>query len=245
MIEIKKQANKGKELEIEIKGGGIFLRFPVKTHVISIKEDLTPIYKEIQKEYKKGDFIVISEKFFTISQGRVIHQSFLKPGILAKVIYRLIRFNMGEKAYKNDPAFAIPEKIQAAIFITGWWRMFFATIIGIPLTAILKLFGKKKGYFYKIAGNNIEQIDGTLSHEMPPFDEFIKIFPEKPTESCQKIEDDFGISACLVDANNLNVEVIGSSKNMPVSDNIVRQVLLDNPMGQGHEKTPIFLIRKK
>lgn len=244
MTEIKKQANSGKDLEIKV-GGETFIRFPVLTHVISIKEDLTPIYKEIQKEYKEGDFIAISEKFFTISQGRVIHQSFLKPGILAKIIYKLIRFNMGGKAYKNDPAFAVPEKIQAAIFIAGWWRMFLATIIGIPLTAILKLFGKKKGYFYKIAGHNIEQIDGTLSHEMPPFNEFIKIYPDKPNQSCQKIEDEFKIPACLVDANNLNVEILGASKNLPVSKEVARKTILDNPMGQGHEKTPIILIRKK
>ncbi|PID83390.1 hypothetical protein CSB11_01190 [Candidatus Campbellbacteria bacterium] len=244
MTEVKKQPNGGKELEIKV-GKDIFLRYPVKTHLISIKEDITPIYEEIKKEYQKGDFIAISEKFLTISEGRVMHKSLLKPGILAKIIYRLIRFNMGEKAYKNDPAFAIPEKIQAAIFVTGWWRMFLATIIGLPLTAILKIFGIKKGYFYKIAGNNIEQIDGPYYGAMPPFDEFAKIYPDNPDLSCQKIEDEFGVPACIADANNINVEILGKSKNLPVSEEVARKTLLDNPMGQGNEKTPIILIRKK
>jgi hypothetical protein len=34
------------------------------------------------------------------------------------------------------------------------------------------------------------------------------------------------------------------SKKIPVSKETVRLVLLDNPMGQGDEKTPIILVRK-
>lgn len=244
MIKVNKKANPGKDLSIKIDNNE-YLRFPISTHLIHIKEDLTPILEGIKKEYQEGDWIAISEKFLTISEGRLIHKSFLKPGYLAKALYWVIRFNMGEKAYKNDPGHAVPEKLQAAILIAGWWRMFFAMLIGVPLTLLWKIFGKRKGWFYILAGNRISEIDGTFTDEMPPFNEFAKIYPENAPKSAQKIKDKFGIATAITDGNNINTEILGVSNNFPVSRELAREILLDNPMGQGKELTPIILVRKK
>jgi hypothetical protein len=46
-----------------------------------------------------------------------------------------------------------------------------------------------------------------------------------------------------VDANNIDVQVLGASPDLPVDRDTVRAVLGDNPMGQNDELTPIIVIR--
>ena len=47
----------------------------------------------------------------------------------------------------------------------------------------------------------------------------------------------------IVDANNINVEVLGTSPGSR-STAVVREVLLDNPLGQNDELTPIIVVRR-
>ena len=42
-----------------------------------------------------------------------------------------------------------------------------------------------------------------------------------------------------------DVEVLGASKGLPVDRAKARRILLDNPMGQDDEMTPIMLCRKR
>lgn len=241
-VEIRKEANPGHNLKIEVDGQW-YKRFPVYTGKINIKEDISPAFEKIKEEYQEGDWIAVSEKFITITEGRLIHKSLLKPKWLARSIAKIIRWNMGRKAYENDPAYAVPEKVQAAIFIAGWWRIFFAALLGIPLSLIYKLFGQKKGWFYILAGNRISEIDGTFSEEIPPYNEFAKIYPENPKKTCSEIESKYGLPCCIIDSNNINTEIIGMSLSMPLSHERARNILIDNPMGQGRELTPIILVR--
>ena len=48
----------------------------------------------------------------------------------------------------------------------------------------------------------------------------------------------------IVDANNINVEVLGASRDLPVSRTTVRAAILDNPLGQNDELTPIIVVRR-
>ena len=51
-------------------------RIPVQTHLIHIKESLDPVFDEYVKPVvQPGDWLAVSEKFVTISQGRVIGQT--------------------------------------------------------------------------------------------------------------------------------------------------------------------------
>ena len=62
-------------------------RIPVQTHLIHIKEPLEPVFDEYVKPVlQPGDWLAVSEKFVTISQGRVIHHSVVRPGMLAKLL---------------------------------------------------------------------------------------------------------------------------------------------------------------
>ena len=53
-----------------------------------------------------------------------------------------------------------------------------------------------------------------------------------------------GVPVAIVDANNINVEVLGTSGAFPVDRSVVREVLLDNPLGQNDELTPIIVVRR-
>jgi len=224
--------NKIKEMNV---GGIQYSRIPVKTHKIHIKEELAPIItKYVKPQIKKGDWIAISEKFVTISEGRVIHISAVKPGFLAKFIV------LGVRKYPDDIGFAEPHKMQVAIWQAGWFRVFFAMILG----GITKLFGRH-GDFYRIAGHRISEIDGFNPHAMPPFNEFAMLGPANPSKTCQEIEDNYNIPTVIIDGNNINTEVLGTSNNIPVSKEVAREILLDNPMGQNDELTPIIIVRKK
>ena len=218
---------------IEVEGVK-YERIPIKTHVIHIKEDFMPVIeKYVIPQVKPGDFIAISEKFITISQGRVIHISAVKPGLLAKF------FMLGVKKYKDDIGFAEPHKIQVAIWQTGTLRFIVAMVLG----TLTRLIGRH-GDFYRIAGNRVSEIDGFNPHAMSPFNEFAMLGPANPPATCQEVEDKFKIPCIIIDGNNINTEVLGMSAKMPVTKEFARLILLDNPMGQNDEMTPVVLIRK-
>lgn len=210
-------------------------RIPVKTHLIGIKESLEPIFRDqVKPLVKPGDWIAISEKVVTISQGRVVHISVVKPSLLARLIVK------GVKKYDNDIGYSFPPKMQVAIWQAGYWRMVAAMVLGTAT----KLIGRR-GDFYRIAGNRISEIDGFNPASMPPYDEFAMIGPGEPDKYCQWVEDTFGVPAVIIDGNNINVEVLGMSSGVPVSAAEARLALLDNPMGQSDEMTPIMVVRQQ
>lgn len=218
---------------IEIDGQK-YERIPVKTHLIHIKESIDPILEKLVKpHFKKEDWIAISEKFVTIAEGRVIHESTVNPGLLAKLIVK------GVKKYPDDIGYSHPRKMQVAINQAGWFRVFFAMILG----SFTRLLGRH-GDFYRIAGHRISEIDGFNPAAIPPFNEFAMLGPADPPKTCQQIEDKYSIPTIIIDGNNINTEVLGMSKDVPISKELARKILLDNPMGQNDELTPIIIIRK-
>jgi len=228
----KKQLHGPSTIEVE---GKVYDRFHVHTHLIHIKEPLDPIFINLVKpRMQKGDWIAMSEKFLTISQGRVVHESAVKPRLLAKLIVK------GVKKYEHDIGYSHPRKMQVAINQAGPVRMFFAALIGFTTRILLG----RHGDFYRIAGNRISEIDGFNPHAIPPFNEFAMLGPENPRKNAQEIEDKFGIPTVIIDGNYINVEVLGMSSKVQVTKTEARLILLDNPMGQDDELTPIVIIRK-
>ena len=105
------------ELTIDIDGEQ-WDRIGIKTHLITILEPLDPIIEEqVKPQFQPGDFITISEKVVTISQGRVVHIDVVKASPLAKFIVK------GVKKYDNDIGYSLPEKMQVAIYQAGYFRM--------------------------------------------------------------------------------------------------------------------------
>ena len=211
-------------------------RIPVKTHLIHIKEPLEPVFEEYVKPVvQPGDFLAVSEKFVTISQGRVIHESTVRPGVLAKMLVK------GVTKHPDDVGYSDPKKMQVAIMQAGWFRMFFAMIIGGFTRVVLR----RRGDFYRIAGHGVSEIDGFSPATVKPFDEFAMLSPSDPDGTSAALSAYVGVPVAIVDANNINVEVLGTSPNFPVSKGVVREALLDNPLGQNDELTPIIVLRRR
>jgi hypothetical protein len=211
-------------------------RIPVKTHLIHIKEPLEPVFDEYVKPVvQPGDFLAVSEKFVTISQGRVIHESTVRPGWLAKMLVK------GVTKHPDDVGYSDPKKMQVAIMQAGWFRMFFAMIIGGFTRVVLR----RRGDFYRIAGHGVSEIDGFSPATVKPFDEFAMLSPSDPDGTSAELSAYVGVPVAIVDANNINVEVLGTSPNFPVSKGVVREALLDNPLGQNDELTPIIVLRRR
>ena len=208
-------------------------RHPVQTHLIHIKEPIVPVFEQYAlPQLRAGDWLAVSEKFVTISQGRVIHQSVVRPGWLAKVLVR------GVTKHADDVGYSDPRKMQVAIMQAGWLRMFVAMLVG----GATRLLGRR-GDFYRVAGHRISEIDGFNPATVKPFDEFAMLGPEDPPRDAAAIASAIGFPVAIVDANNINVEVLGTSPGFPLDAEATRESLLDNPMGQGDERTPIIIVR--
>lgn len=211
-----------------------YTRFPIKTHKIQFGENINDIVeKYVKPEFKEGDWIAISEKVVSVCQNNARHISTVKAGWLAKFIVK------GVKKYPNDIGFSKPEKMQVAIENSGYIRAFFAMIFG----AAGKLFGIR-GIFWIIMGHRSSEIDGFNPAAMYPYTEYAALPPKNPEKVCAEIEKRFGIPATIIDGNNINVEIIAKSPRLELPNSLIRKVLLDNPMGQNEEMTPVILIRE-
>jgi hypothetical protein len=157
----------------------------------------------------------------------------VRPGLLAKLIVK------GTRKYEHDVAYSDPRKMQVAIMQTGSARAAFAMVVG----GVTKLFGRH-GDFYRIAGHRIAEIDGFNPDTIAPFDEFAMLGPADPDKACASYARFLGHPVVIIDGNNINVEVLGMSADMPVDKAGARLILLDNPMGQGDELTPFVVVHR-
>jgi hypothetical protein len=216
-------------------GARTYRRAAIRTHLVHVKEPILDVLRTyVAPVFEPGDILVLSEKFVAITQGRVIHRSLVRPGLLAKLLVK------GVTKLRDDVGFSDPAKMQVAIMRAGWARMALAMSVG----GVTRLFGRH-GDFYRIAGNRVSEIDGFNPHTVRPFNEFAMLGPEDPPADAQAIEDATGWPVVIVDANNINVEVLGASAGVPVPVADVRLAVLDNPLGQGEEQTPIVLLRPR
>jgi len=210
-------------------------RIPVKTHLLHVKEPLAPVFDEYVKPVvRPGDWLAVSEKFVTISQGRVIHHSVVRPGLLARVLVK------GVQKHPDDVGWSDPRKMQVAIMQAGWWRMLFAMVLG----SISRFVLRRRGDFWRIAGHRVSEIDGFSPATVKPFDEFAMLGPADPDAAAEELAGYAGVPVAIVDANNINVEVLGTSRAFPVDRSVVRAALLDNPLGQNDELTPVIVLRR-
>lgn len=219
--------------QVEI-GDVSFELIPVKTHMIKFGEDLAGILKQYTSpQIQPGDFVAISEKVASVCQNNVRHISTVKTGWLAKLIVK------GVKKYPNDIGYSRPEKMQVAIDMAGSLRMFVAMVIG----GVLKLFGIR-GVFWMIAGNRVSEIDGFNPDAMYPYTDYAILPPKEPEKTCDDLERVVGYPVTIIDANNIDVQIIAKSFGLTFDTKTVKRALITNPMGQDDELTPLVIVRK-
>lgn len=231
------EAHEGQQLHATVDGTK-WTRYPVKTRLALIDEDLNKFIEEHTAQYyKEGDIFCLASKVVSICNGYYVKESDLKVTWLAKYLVRFV------KKWPNDPGFALPQKIQMAMDMVGLPRFLFALAGG----AIMKYIFRKPGYFYILAGHNIGGIDGFVPEMYPePLRGYGFYTPVNADKDAQEIENHFGYPVAILDGNNIENIVLGMSKKL--SAQFTKEKLLEiiegNPQGQSGN-TPILLLRKE
>jgi F420-0:gamma-glutamyl ligase-like protein len=210
-----------------------YLRIPIKSHVITEQDDVVEVIDRYTRELRQpGDLIVVSESTVAISQGRAVHESTIRVGLLAKLLWRRVRkvsYGVGLRS---------PLSMQCAINECGALRIVVAAVVG----ALGKLVGRR-GDFYRIAGMQAATIDAAHTSPVKPFDECVILGPKDPDKVAQRIKERTGHDAAVMDVND-----IGGSWALGYTSGIdkktIESIMRDNPLGQKLELTPIGLIRK-
>ena len=225
--------NEGKELIIKV-GGKSFARIPVKTHFIIRQDNLDDIIKKyVLPMARSSDIVMFGQKIVAIMQGRIVYKKDIRLSFWAKYLSKF--------ATKNPagPAVGDPYKMQVAINIAGLPRILFAGAMG----AVAKLFGIA-GIFYRIAGNQVNQIDGFCNDAFTDYLEMGVLGLKNCAKLCDEIKGKYNFSAIVVDINDIGGNILGVSSDLKRKEKLLLQILKDNPLGQKSQSTPIGIIRE-
>jgi F420-0:gamma-glutamyl ligase-like protein len=210
-----------------------YQRLHIKTHVVMKDDDINDLVEKYASEHLKGaDWLFISERVVAITQGRAYKISDIKVGGLARFLVKFV--------YKSPYGIGLakPETMQLAIDEAGGVRIVLAAVIG----GVFKIFGKR-GVFYKIAGHNVNGIDGPCDYTLPPYNNYAVLAPSDPNKVAQRLSDKFKVKVVIIDANDLGVDVLGVSDG--VDNKLAIKIFADNPLGQSDEQTPMAVVIEK
>ena len=213
--------------------GHKFLRIWVKTHIITEKDDIINVVQSYtNSKLQPGDIVTIAESVVAITQGRAIPITQIKPGLLARILWRFVRkvpYGIGLRS---------PFSMQCAIQEIGRFRILTAAFI----SAFTKLL-KRRGDFYKIAGKQAAMIDAAHTSGVKEFYECVILGPKNPELEAEKISQKINHPVAIVDANDVaGCWVVGAAKGL--NTQLVEKIMSDNPAGQDDSLTPIIIIRK-
>jgi len=225
------KVNPGKKLTIKI-GQRIFERWPIKTHIITPKDDfLRVVEKYALPHLKSGDILVLAEKALSISQGRAYNVEKIKPSRLARFLTRFITqtpYGIG---------CSIPETMEIGIREVGAPRI----ILAAALAAVTKPFGIR-GVFYRVAGPDVKAIDGPADYVIPPYNKYASLGPKDPDKIAEKISKKIKHQVVVIDACDLGCWILGASES--VDRDSICPIFADNPLGQTDQQTPMCIVRK-
>ncbi|WP_221584462.1 coenzyme F420-0:L-glutamate ligase [Microbacterium sp. G2-8] len=224
-------ANEGKALNVTIDGAS-YLRIPLRTHVVMPGDQLEEIVQKYAVDsVQQGDTLFITEKIVAIMQGRSYMMSEIEPRPLARFLSKYVT----KSAY--GIGLGIPETMEFALREVGPLRILFAA----GVSAVTKLFGRR-GDFYRIAGDKARAIDGPTPNTIPPYNDAVVLGPERPREVAAEMKKLVGCDVAVVDINDIGGNILGSTLDKTAERTLVK-ILSDNPLGQGHQSTPMGIIR--
>lgn len=227
------EANAGKALTVQVEGSS-FARIPIRTRVVMPGDDLDEFVREYAADVvREGDLLFVTEKIVAITQGRSYLVEDIKPRKLAFFLSKYVTrtpYGIG---------LGMPETMEMALRECGTIRILFAAAV----SAVTKLFGRK-GDFYRIAGDKARAIDGPTSGTIPPYNKAVVLGPERPREVATHLKALLGgvPDVAVVDINDLGGNILGSTLDKAGEKQLVA-ILKDNPLGQGHQSTPLGVVR--
>lgn len=217
-------------------GGQTYERLLIRTDLVKSGDNIVKLAASYVEEIvADGDIIAISERIVAISQGRSFPIKDIHPGWWANHLWKFVHNHPGGIGLRD------PHTMQLAIQEAGVPRI----LLAAGIAAITKPFGLK-GMFYRVAGHNINAIDGPCDYSLPPSNTSAKLGPKDPEKVAQLISDalssdDKKIGVAIIDANDYGINVMGTSRGVNVQ--LVEKLFKDNPMGQSDEQTPITVVK--
>jgi hypothetical protein len=227
-----------RRLEPRQVGGRSFERILIRTHKIMIGEHLEGVVERYAGELlHRSSVICLSQKVVSICLYNVRHISSVRESGLARLIVRFVT------KHPNMIGWEHPRKMQLAIEAAGYRRAVAAVVVG----GLTRLLLRRRGDFWRVLGNHASEIDGFNPRGVRPFDEWAMLPHPQPGAICDELAKRFGCAVVILDANNIDVQVIAASRNLGavgLDDVWVRELTLDNPMGQDDELTPMIILRE-
>ncbi|OLZ10570.1 coenzyme F420-0:L-glutamate ligase [Sulfobacillus thermosulfidooxidans] len=212
-------------------GNQRYLRYVVRSHLVKPGEDLMKtLVPYFQGKVTPKDIVVIGEKVVAIAEGRAVLLSHVKPRWAARFLSRHVRqlgYGLGLRR---------PETMEMAIREVGLARILLAAGVG----ACDRVLGRS-GDFYRVAGRQVASIDGPGPTTIPPYNQYIVLAPRSGQTLADKLAKALHTQVAIVDVNDIGAEVLAASAHVDM--NLVRELLRDNPMGQGAQRTPLAVLR--
>lgn len=205
----------------------------IRTHLVRPGESLARIAdKYVLPKVQKGDVVFISEKLVATCQGRLVHGRRVRVRPLARWLSRFV--------YKNPGGMGIrqPVVMEMAMREVGAPR--------VLLAAAVAMVGKsvgRRGDFYRVCGRRVAAIDGPNPHTIPPYGSYVVLCPENAGGVAAELGKALRTHVAVVDVNDLGVEILGATEGTDMD--LLRGALKKNPLGQGHQRTPIGIIRPR
>lgn len=226
---------------LAVAGDAVWARLPLRTRLVSRGDDLGAVVKEAlrdgQVELQSHDILAVTEKIVAIAQGRSFPLTDVRPSVMARLLSRFVNRN------PHGIGVGMAETMELAVREAGLPRILLAAMLG----AAGKLVGRR-GLFYDVAGPAVRAIDGPTPGTIPPYNTHAKLAPLDPGGVARRLAAELGalavspIGVAVVDANDLSVDVLGHSDG--VEPSLVKELFLDNPLGQGHQQTPVAVLRQ-
>lgn len=211
----------------KVKGAEVM---PIRTHLLTeLDNPVEVVNSYVLPHALPGDIVAIGETPVALMQGRYHHPSTVKPGWAAKrVCYYFL----------PTSSLATACGMQTLVDLVGPIRVVLAFVIGAIAKAVLR----QPGVFYQLAGEQARLIDD-VTGTLPPYDQFIVLGPENPQQVVAKIKQETGLSAAIVDVNDLKaVKILAATPGIDTST--LEQALIGNPAGNADEQTPVLLLRR-
>jgi hypothetical protein len=213
--------------------GARYVRIPIRTRVVVPEDDIVAVAREYAGTLvRPDDILFVSEKVVAITQGRAVPTSRIRPGLLARLLWRHVRQVPYGIGLRN------PYSMQCAIEECGGARILLAAAV----SACGKLLGRR-GDFYRIAGVQAAAIDAPGTAGIEQFRDCVIKGPAEPDRVAEALAAALGCRAAVVDVNDLGAAVLGYSTGVDAA--LVCRALRDNPLGQGAEQTPLGILRRE
>jgi len=216
-------------------GGRRFERIPIKTHVLTEKDDFAHVLLKYARPVAwPGDIVFISETALAITQGRAIHYKTIRVSLLARLLAKGVTKN------KYGVGLQSPYAMQVAIREVGAFRL----LLGAVVSAFCKFILRRHGDFYEVAGLATKMIDAEHTMGIEQYYDYVIPGPARPADTIHKLATETHLDLCVVDVNDIQKPWCIASSFDHETERLVEKALVDNPLGQGGQCTPMGIIRE-